>query len=113
MYYVCIENNQVTGILSYVPSVPSSITVLEIGDDEYKQIVSGKKKFDENVQAFVEVEPEKTDWQIEHEKKQFLANSDWIVLRHMREKTLGLNTSISEEEFLALESKRQEVAKSI
>lgn len=43
----------------------------------------------------------------------YLAKTDWMVLRHLRQKTLGMETSLSEEEFIALEEARAEAASRI
>ena len=46
MYYVCIENNQVTGIQSYEPAVPSSVSVVTITDQQHQQIIDQTHRFD-------------------------------------------------------------------
>jgi hypothetical protein len=43
MHYVCIENNLVVSILSYQPSVPETVTVQEISDEQANQIAIDKK----------------------------------------------------------------------
>ena len=43
----------------------------------------------------------------------FLQNSDWKVLRHIRQKNLQAVKSITDEEYLALEQQRQAAAASI
>lgn len=113
MYYACIENNIVTGILDYKPNVPDSIALIEIENEDYEKIQRGEKKYDANVNTFVATVNEKTPEQIAIEKRLFLKNSDWKVLRHIREKSLGLPTSLTEEEYLALENERQAIAQSI
>ena len=45
--------------------------------------------------------------------EQFLAETDWKVLRHIREQHLGLTTSMTDAEFDALENERQTKAKAI
>jgi len=42
-----------------------------------------------------------------------LSQTDWLVLRHYRERELGIGTSISEEDFIKLEEHRQKVATSV
>lgn len=47
------------------------------------------------------------------EAKQFLADSDFMVIRHLGQKALGMATSLSEEEYLQLEQQRQQARNSI
>lgn len=56
--------------------------------------------------------------QIEMQKQsqealQFLNESDFRVLRYIRQKALGLPLSLSDEEYLALEQERHEAAKKV
>ena len=46
MYYVCIENNQITGIQSYEPAVPSTVSVATISDTQHAQIMAQTHQFD-------------------------------------------------------------------
>lgn len=39
--------------------------------------------------------------------------TDWQVLRHIRQKALGVRTSLTEEEYLALELQRQDASTKI
>jgi hypothetical protein len=50
---------------------------------------------------------------VNQEAKLFLNNSDYKVLRHLRQKTLSLPTTLSDAEFLLLEQERQNKADSI
>jgi len=43
----------------------------------------------------------------------FLADTDWKILRHIREKALNLPTSLSESEYIALEKSRHDAAAAI
>jgi hypothetical protein len=45
--------------------------------------------------------------------QQKLVATDWKVLRHIREKALGVETSMTDAEYTALELERQTLAKSI
>lgn len=47
---------------------------------------------------------------INAESLAFLAATDFKVLRHIRQKALGQETSLSEEEYLALEQERSDAA---
>jgi hypothetical protein len=43
----------------------------------------------------------------------FLADTDWKILRHIREKALNLPTSLSDSEYIALEKSRHDAATEI
>ena len=47
------------------------------------------------------------------EALQFLKDTDFKVLRHLRQKALGLPLSLSDEEYLALEQQRHEASKKV
>jgi hypothetical protein len=115
--YACIENNEITSILDYQPNVPNTIEVIEITNEEYSLLVEKTHYFDVETKAVKATSAEIVQQQqLEKnrvEYKTFLNTSDWKVLRHIREKALGLETSMSEEEYLELESKRHELSKSI
>lgn len=44
---------------------------------------------------------------INFNKREFLSETDYIVLRHIGQKALGVQTSLSEEDYLTLEAQRQ------
>ena len=44
------------------------------------------------------------------EARQFLAETDWMVLKYLRHQALGRDPSMTEEEYLALELQRQAAA---
>ena len=117
MYYVCVENEVVTAVLNYKPNVPESVKLYHITDEEQAKIESDTHYFDMVSKTVVSRPQEHLD--IRERQKQniskyeYLRSTDWVVMRHIREKALGLETSISEEEYLELEAKRQEVSKSI
>ena len=111
MHYVCIENNQLTAILGYEPSVPSSVSIVTITDDQHKQLMAQTHKFDVPSRTVVPVDSailtqKETDVKNAAERE-FLNSTDWKVLRHMRQKTLNIPTTMSESEYLALEQQRQ------
>lgn len=116
-HYVCIENNEVTSILNYEPSVPDSIVVRTITDTEAQQIFNGTHYYnigDENVQSLPQSE---LDAQAQADAngtaREFLSSTDWKVLRHIREKELGITTTLTQVEYLALEQQRQDASDSI
>lgn len=122
MYYLLVENNQVISVLDYEPEVPDSVTVVMLTAEEHKDLIEDKisyfdvpsmsiKKYSQdqlNQQASVE-EQEK----INAENRDFLSKTDWKVLRHLRQKALGVETSLTEEQYLELENQRHSAANSI
>lgn len=47
------------------------------------------------------------------EARNYLASTDWKVLRHLREIALGKATSLNEEEYIALESERERISNQV
>lgn len=117
MHYVCLENDKVISIINYEPSVPASVTVVEISDEAYTNISHGTHIFDIASNSVVELSPEQIAQQSPFKQNsglyEFLNSTDWKVLRHIREKALGITTSMTEQEYLTLEQQRQDVAKQI
>jgi len=117
MHYVCIENDLIISILGYEPNVPDSVIVYPITDEQANQIQDQTHFFDLNSKAVVEMPTEvlaEKDRNLANGgHREFLNSTDWQVLRHLREKTLGLLTSLTEEEFINLEQQRQTAASSI
>lgn len=121
MYYVCIENERIVSIMPYEPNVPETVEVFEISDEEYKGITDKTHYFDfgtntvishtqEHLDAAdVKKEQEKSN----AEKREFLNSTDWKVLRHMREIALNQPTTLSQEEYVALEQSRADAAAAI
>ena len=117
MHYVCVENNKVTTILNYKPNVPSTITVVEISDEQYQMLTDGTHFFDTDIMAISPLSDQiiQGNKLVDEnaDKREYLRSTDWMVLRHVREKALGLETSLTEDKYLELEQKRQETADSI
>jgi hypothetical protein len=114
MYYVCIEDLKIVSILNYEPSVPSSVLVIPISDEDYEGIKDQTKYFDVTSQQVV-VSPNSLLEKKEQDQKnavhrEFLNSTDWMILRHLRQKYLEISTSLSEEEFKNLEQQRHEAA---
>lgn len=115
--FVCIENNEVVSILSYEPNVPDTIEIVEITEAENQLIKDQTHYFDLVTRTVISL-PDADLEKKEIEKQnipilEFLSSTDWKVLRHLRQKTLGIATSLSEEEYLELENQRQNAANSI
>lgn len=115
--FVCIEEKEITAILSYEPNVPETVEVVEISDSEYQSIIQKTHFFDVDTNTVKPV-PQETIDSIEVEKnnaeqREFLNRTDWKVLRHIRQKALGIPTSLTDAEYLDLENQRQNAANSI
>lgn len=112
--YICVEDNKIISIAAEEPNVPSTVKVFNIIGDDAVNIVAGTHEFDIESETVIEkVIVVDQNEIIARENLKFLADSDWIVLRHIREKFLGIETSISDEQYARLEIKRQEMAKQI
>lgn len=114
MHYVCIEDSKVTSILNYEPNVPVSVTKVGISDEQYQQLVDQTHTFDVSSLSLIPV-PETVAATLEQEKlnaveREFLNSTDWKVLRHIRQKALGKATTLTEAEYLALETQREAAA---
>ena len=112
MPYIFIENNEVISITDYEVEIPSTVEKVEISQSEYEGLLNGTKVVDIPTKTIVENTAAEKEKQT-NESLNFLHNTDWKILRHLREKTLGIETSLSEQEFLELEQSRQKAAKSI
>jgi hypothetical protein len=117
MFYVCIENNQVTAILNYEPSVPETVRTVTITNEEEKLIRDNTHFFDTETNAVIALpdsELSKKEQDLKNaQHREFLNSTDWIVMRHIRQKALGSPTTLSEQEYLDLEVQRQNAANSI
>lgn len=114
MYYVCIENNLVTNILSYEPAIPESVRTVVISKEQYDQIMAQTHRFDVATNSLVlvpssELEQKERD-KLNAVERDFLNSTDWKVLRHLRQKALNEPTSLTEEEYLELEQQRSNAA---
>lgn len=117
MFHVLVEGNRVLSIINYEASIPEGVKSFPISSEQYESLNSKTHYFDavkgELVLMPKDFENHKLERLAKTNGKAYLAETDWKVLRHLREKTLGLATTLSEEELLALEQKRHEVAASI
>lgn len=114
MYYVCIENNRIVGIQNYEPQVPPTVSVHQISDEQYELLKVGSHIFNVETGQIVASASFSVE-KLEIDKKnsierEYLNSTDWMVLRHLRQKTLGIDTSLTEDQFRDLEMKRQEAA---
>lgn len=117
MYYVCIEDDRVVNVLNYEPEVPTTVTVVEIEDADYQLLTARSHYFDIPSQTVLPYSTEVIDARAQQQQnkiyQQMLTESDWQVLRHIRQKALGIPTSLSEAEYLDLELERNGIAAQI
>ena len=117
MYYVCIENNQVISVLNYQPVTPETVTIKEISDQEYEQVITGNYYFDTTTYTVLPCGSDVINDRVQHQQNLVYQNqlqkTDWQVLRHIRQKALGVPTSLSDSEYLDLELRRNQIANSI
>lgn len=117
MYYYCVENNQICSVSNYEPNVPESVSVYEVPDDIHERIQNKEWWFNLETRT-AEPLPDSVAAQLDavkshQEKLTFLSKTDWQVLRHLRQKALGLPTTLEEWQYLDLEFKREQTARSI
>ena len=121
MFYFCIENNIVTSIMPYLPTVPNTVEVVEVTDEDYNLVKNDTHKFDISSKRVIPHSSSYLDTKAAAQEKeqnnasfsQFLNTTDWKILRHIRQKALGIPTSLTEEEYIALEEARQTAASNI
>jgi len=117
MYYVCIEDDRVINVLTYEPAVPDTVQIVEINDSDYELLSNRSHYFDIPTCTVLPYSAEVVDARAQQQTnkmhQQTLANTDWQVLRHIRQKALGLPTSLSEAEYLDLELERNRIAAQI
>lgn len=117
MYYVCIEDDRVVNVLDYQPAVPDTVSVVEISNSDYALLTSRSHYFDIPTKTVLPysstVITARTQEQVNITHQQLLNSTDWQVLRHIRQKALGVPTSLSEAEYLDLELRRNQAADSI
>ena len=114
MHYVCIENNTVTSILNYEPSIPESVSVVIISDNDLKKIENQTHFFDVETQTVKpvadEIVAQKEQEKLNAVEREFLNSTDWKILRHIRQKALNTTTTLTEAEYIALEQQRNDAA---
>ena len=117
MHYVCIENNKIVSILNYAPNVPNTVQVVDIPDSAAENIKNQTHFFDVLTRSVQPVDKSILDRkQLEVKnavEREYLNSTDWMILRHIRQKALGIATSLSELEYIDLEQKRNAAASRI
>ena len=114
MHYVCIEDNKVISILNYQPNVPNTVSVVQVSDQQNQQIVDGTHYFDVATRTVVPMASSALTQKEQDTRngveREFLNRTDWKVLRHIRQKALGIPTSLTDQQYLELEQQRQAAA---
>lgn len=117
MHYVCIENNKIVSILNYAPNVPNTVQVIDIPDSAAEDIKNQTHYFDvatRSVQPVSKNILDKKEAELKNAlEREYLNSTDWMVLRHIRQKALGISTSLTEAEYVDLEQKRNAAASRI
>lgn len=117
MYYVCIEDNRIVSILNYEPNVPVTVQVIAISGEQYAQIQAQTHYFDVMLLS-VQPMPDhilQAKQEQEHNRAclRYLIDTDWKVLRHIRQLHLGEPTSLTADEYTQLERERAQMADQI
>jgi hypothetical protein len=117
MKYICIEAGEVTSLMSYEPEVPSGVTVVEITDEKADQLEAGTHIFDVPTQSVTlkteQVTRRENTIESNGQEREFLNSTDWKVLRHIRQKHLGIATTLTEEQYTELENQREAAAQRV
>jgi hypothetical protein len=117
MYYYCVENQRLCSVLNYEPNAPASMSVHLVDDDVHARIQAGEWWF--NVDKLCPepvpsaIQDQRNEAKTQNDRRSYLSSTDWQVLRHIRQQALGIETSLTEAEYLHLEYQREQAAKSI
>ena len=117
MYYYCIENNQLISVVNYKPNTPASVICVEVDDVAHSAIERGEWWFNlDGMCAEPKPQPMLDSMVADIARKNnlsFLAATDWQVLRHLRQQVLGVETSLTHDQYLDLERRREAAATAI
>lgn len=115
MKYLCVENQQLVSVLDYEPAVPKTVKVYTLDDSEFRSIEQGVKRFDPATGSLVDYNAtqEIREQKESAEALAFLSSTDWQVLRHIRQRALGMDTSLTEVEYLDLEQQRHDASQRV
>lgn len=119
-YSPAVEAIPATDTEPEIPAIPEQpevsheeiIAQTQGNDDELAQWLAGDSfKYPEGYWVeYVDISLQVEQDKINAEALAYLASTDFMVLRHIRQKALGHNLSLSEEEYLALELERANAA---
>lgn len=115
--YVLVEEGRVIAVIDYMPNTPDTVTVYQIPKEDHDSIMSQTHFFNPVSGKVEPVDVGVTNRRLaiaaRDSGKAYLQETDWIVLRHIREIALKLPTTLSDEEYVALETKRHTVSKAL
>ncbi|MBR1625515.1 MAG: hypothetical protein IJ681_00055 [Bacteroidales bacterium] len=116
MNYLLIENEQLVGVCDYEPNVgDDDIKILTYSGNIPKERIlylNGKIE-DSNNYVFINGKYAKRTKAVENlikinaDATNYLTDTDWLVIRHRDQLALGLETSLTNEQYLDLLAKRQ------
>ena len=78
----------------------------QLNDSQKLEVINFLDTVTENKEATAQL-------QLNYDSQKYLNDTDWIVLRHLREKTLNKPTTLTDEAFIDLEQKRDDVANQV
>lgn len=117
MPYVTIINGTASGISSHLSQAPDDHVFVEITNEEYSSIAARTHYYDVAAKAVLpnnkDIVNSRLTMEANAKHQSYLRSTDWMVLRHQRELTLGKPTTLTQAELVALETKRQAAADSI
>lgn len=122
MNYLLIENEQLVGICDYEPNIGNDdIKILKYSGNipkerilyldgkvvDTKNFVFVNGKYIKNTKAVADIlNKNKT-------ARNYLTNTDWLVIRHRDQLDLNLKTSLNNNQYIDLLNKRQEARKQV
>lgn len=114
MYYIFNADGNLVGTSDYEPNIEDLQTRNEYFTESnqdliFNRVVGGKYG---GIYEIVETPEEVTQQQttkIVSQRNTLLTKSDWIVTRHLEEKMLGKDQTLSEEQFVEFLNYRQEL----
>ncbi len=116
MNYLLIENEQLVGVCDYEPNIgEDDIQVITYSGNIPREriLYINGKIVDSNNYVFINGNYVKRTKAIEtllktnEESKNYLNDTDWMVIRHRDQLALGQTTSLTDEQYLDLLTKRQ------
>ena len=116
MNYLLIENEQLVGVCDYEPNIgEDDIQVVTYSGNIPREriLYINGKIVDSNNYVFINGNYVKRTKAIEtllktnEESKNYLNDTDWMVIRHRDQLALGQTTSLTDEQYLDLLAKRQ------
>jgi hypothetical protein len=108
-------------IINYVANLPDGVNSLQITEAEKLGIDEGTHYFDlatltvqSKAAEILQAEQAAETLRLSNlQYRAFLDSTDWQVLRHIRQQSLGIETSLTQQEYLDLEEQRHQAALSI